>query len=49
MMFCEQVVRQCDQKLLCEASVTIACVTVDTGRPQRLPANMISLLEQQVR
>ncbi|MCL1479229.1 tol-pal system-associated acyl-CoA thioesterase [Marinobacter sp. M3C] len=48
MKFREQVVRQCDQKLLCEASVTVACVTMDTGRPQRLPANMTSLLEQQV-
>ena len=48
MKFREQVVRQSDQKLLCEATVTVACVTLDTGRPQRLPANMSRLLEQQV-
>ncbi len=49
MKFLEQVVRQSDQRLLCEATVTVACVTLDTGRPQRLPANMSRLLEQQVR
>lgn len=47
MTFHEQVVRQCDQKLLCEASIKIACVTLDTGRPRRLPANMSELLQRQ--
>lgn len=48
MKFFEQVVRQSDQKLLCEATVTVACITLDTGRPQRLPADVRGLLEQQL-
>ena len=46
MEFRQRVVRVQDQKQLCEASVKVACIALDSGRPMRLPDNMRGLLEQ---
>ncbi|MCL7945753.1 YbgC/FadM family acyl-CoA thioesterase [Marinobacter sp. ATCH36] len=45
MDFRQQVVRVSDQSLLASADVRVACVALDSGRPRRLPANMLELLE----
>lgn len=47
MEFRQRVLRAGDQKLLCEASVRVACIALDSGRPRRLPDNMRELLEQE--
>ncbi|MBK1871817.1 MULTISPECIES: tol-pal system-associated acyl-CoA thioesterase [Marinobacter] len=44
MDFRQRVVRAKDGKLLCEASVRVACIALDSGRPRRLPENMLELL-----
>ncbi|MFP3978241.1 tol-pal system-associated acyl-CoA thioesterase [uncultured Marinobacter sp.] len=44
MDFRQQVVRVKDGKKLCEASVRVACIALDSGRPRRLPENMLELL-----
>lgn len=44
MDFRQQVVRASDGKQLCEASVRVACIALDSGRPRRLPENMLELL-----
>ncbi|WP_100639706.1 tol-pal system-associated acyl-CoA thioesterase [Marinobacter salexigens] len=46
MEFRQRVLRKSDNKLLCEASVRVACIALDSGRPRRLPENMLELLEQ---
>lgn len=46
MEFRQRVVRVQDAKQLCEANVRVACITLDGGRPRRLPENMRELLEQ---
>lgn len=46
MDFRQQVVRVKDGKKLCEASVRVACIALDSGRPRRLPENMLELLAQ---
>lgn len=45
MDFRQQVVRAQDRKLLAEADVRVACVALDSGRPRRLPENMLGVLE----
>lgn len=44
MDFRQRVVRAKDDKLLCEANVRVACIALDSGRPRRLPENMLELL-----
>lgn len=42
--FLQKVRRKSDGVLLAEADVKIACVTLDTGKPRRLPEAIIELL-----
>lgn len=44
MNFRQRVLRASDRQLLCEADVRVACVALDTGRPRRLPENMLKVL-----
>jgi acyl-CoA thioester hydrolase len=48
MTFRQQVLRAHDRALLCEAEVRVACVALDTGKPRRLPENMIQILKTSV-
>lgn len=48
MEFRQRVARVKDAKQLCEASVRVACIALDSGRPRRLPENMRALLERNV-
>lgn len=48
MDFKQRVLRAADRVLLCEADVRVACVTLDSGRPRRLPENMQALLKSNV-
>ncbi|MBL3556644.1 MULTISPECIES: YbgC/FadM family acyl-CoA thioesterase [Marinobacter] len=45
MDFCQRVVRVSDDAVLASADVRVACIALDSGRPRRLPANMLELLE----
>jgi len=45
MDFRQQVVRIADEAVLATADVRVACIALDSGRPRRLPANMLELLE----
>lgn len=45
MTFRQQVRRGADRQLLCEADVRVACITLDTGKPRRLPENMQKILK----
>ncbi|NMT63859.1 tol-pal system-associated acyl-CoA thioesterase [Marinobacter orientalis] len=45
MDFRQQVVRIPDEVVLASADVRVACIALDSGRPRRLPANMLELLE----
>ncbi len=45
MDFRQRVLKQADRTELAEATVRVACVALDTGRPRRLPANMAELLQ----
>lgn len=46
MEFEQRVVRAGDDTLLADATVKIACVALDTGRPRRLPESIIALAPQ---
>lgn len=46
MEFRQQTTRVRDGKKLCDATVRVACIALDSGRPKRLPENMRELLEQ---
>ena len=48
MDFRQRVSRAADRKLLCDGEVRVACVSLDTGRPRRLPDNMRELLDRNV-
>ncbi|WP_280114361.1 YbgC/FadM family acyl-CoA thioesterase [Marinobacter vulgaris] len=45
MDFRQQVIRLHDEAVLASADVRVACVALDSGRPRRLPENMLALLE----
>ncbi len=45
MNFRQQVVRNSDGAVLASADVRVACIALDSGRPRRLPANMLDVLE----
>lgn len=45
MEFRQQVIRRSDEVVLASADVRVACIALDSGRPRRLPANMLALLE----
>lgn len=45
MDFRQLVVRVPDEAVLASAEVRVACIALDSGRPRRLPANMLELLE----
>ncbi|MDX1551253.1 MAG: YbgC/FadM family acyl-CoA thioesterase [Marinobacter sp.] len=45
MDFHQRVVRVSDDAVLASADVRVACIALDSGRPRRLPANMLELLE----
>ncbi|MEP1216195.1 MAG: YbgC/FadM family acyl-CoA thioesterase [Marinobacter sp.] len=45
MDFRQRVVRILDDAVLASADVRVACIALDSGRPRRLPANMLELLE----
>ena len=45
MDFRQRVVRVSDDAVLASADVRVACIALDSGRPRRLPANMLELLE----
>ena len=49
MEFRQQVVRCSDDKVLASADVRVACIALDSGRPRRLPANMLELLESNLK
>lgn len=46
MDFRQRVIRTSDQKALANAEVRVACITLDSGRPRRLPPAMAELLAQ---
>lgn len=46
MEFRQQVRRVKDRKLLCEGTVRVACIALDSSRPRRLPESMRELLER---
>lgn len=48
MNFRQRVLRASDRQLLCEADVRVACIVLDTGRPRRLPGNMLNILEKTI-
>jgi acyl-CoA thioester hydrolase len=48
MNFHQRVFRASDRQLMCEAEIRVACVALDTGRPRRLPENMLKLLTSKV-
>lgn len=45
MDFRQLVVRVSDDAVLASADVRVACIALDSGRPRRLPENMLELLE----
>lgn len=45
MDFRQQVVRTSDEAVLTSADVRVACIALDSGRPRRLPENMLELLK----
>lgn len=45
MEFRQQVMRSSDSVVLASADVRVACVSLDSGRPRRLPENMLEVLE----
>lgn len=45
MDFRQQVVRMSDETVLASAEVRVACIALDSGRPRRLPASMLEVLE----
>ncbi|MFN2360999.1 MAG: YbgC/FadM family acyl-CoA thioesterase [Marinobacter sp.] len=45
MDFRQQVVRISDEAVLASADVRVACIALDSGRPRRLPENMLALLK----
>jgi acyl-CoA thioester hydrolase len=49
MNFRQRVIRASDRQLLCDGEVRVACVSLSTGRPRRLPDNMQELLVRNVR
>lgn len=49
MDFRQRVMRQSDQCLFAEATVRVACIALDSGRPRRLPENMANLLDEHFR
>ncbi|WP_328189291.1 YbgC/FadM family acyl-CoA thioesterase [Marinobacter sp. OP 3.4] len=46
MEFDQRVSRAADDRELARASVTVACVALDTGRPRRLPEDLGQLLKR---
>ncbi|GHD45997.1 acyl-CoA thioester hydrolase [Marinobacter persicus] len=48
MNFRQQVLRASDRTLLCEAEVRVACISLDTGKPRRLPEDMQNLLKNAI-
>ncbi len=48
MTFRQRVLRASDRELMCDAEVRVACVALDTGKPRRLPENMMALLQEQM-
>ncbi len=46
MEFDQKVTRADDDRLLARATVRVACVTLDSGRPRRLPEDLGRLLQQ---
>ena len=49
MDFRQRVVRRSDDKVLASADVRVACIALDSGRPRRLPVNMLELLESSLK
>ena len=47
MGFEQQVIRQQDQQVLATASVRVACVSLDSGKPRPLPENLKLLVKGQ--
>lgn len=45
MDFRQRVLKRTDRSLLAEATVRVACVALDSGKPRRLPENMAGLLQ----
>jgi len=45
MSFRQQVLKAGSRELLCEAEVRVACIALDTGKPRRLPENMLEILK----
>ncbi|KRW82466.1 tol-pal system-associated acyl-CoA thioesterase [Marinobacter sp. P4B1] len=45
MSFRQQVLKAESRELLCEAEVRVACIALDTGKPRRLPENMLEILK----
>ncbi len=45
MGFNEKVLKADTRELLCEADVRVACVALDTGKPRRLPEDMMEILQ----
>lgn len=45
MSFRQQVLKAESRELLCEAEVQVACIALDTGKPRRLPENMLEILK----
>jgi len=46
MDFRQRVIRHPDGAVLASADVRVACISLDSGRPRRLPENMQALLER---
>ncbi|MFW5825337.1 MAG: tol-pal system-associated acyl-CoA thioesterase [Marinobacter sp.] len=46
MEFDQQVIRQGEQRPLARATVRVACIALDSGRPRRLPDDLSRLLKQ---
>ena len=49
MNFRQRVLRADDRTVLCDGNVRVACIALDSGRPRRLPANMLELLASNLR
>lgn len=45
MDFDQKVIRKSDRQLLSQATVRVACVSLDTGRPRRLPEDLSRLVQ----
>lgn len=48
MGFNEKVLKADTRELLCEADVRVACVALDSGKPRRLPEDMMEILKNTV-